>query len=390
MPLAALILSNDCEEGRDLPLLLPVAGQTLLEFHARTLNARGVGHIVLLVDRLPSALLSALDRLKSAGIGVDVVRSASQAADSIHPDERLIVVSGRLVFPPAHYDVLTAEDAGLCLLTVPDKPEFQHFERIGPQSRWTGIALLNGQLLRETAAMLGDWELGPTLLRVAVQKNVRQTAAAHAERISMPATIAEAAQAGAALAASVAPTGLDWVDRLVVAPASARLAGLAMKRMLSVTLLGVVAGVMGIAAFGLAVFGVEWAGFLLYLLAAIPIAMGEILDQVGARGSRLLHHVKRWRVPNLALLIVVSAGVLLFDKINPVLAVLALWCASALLLSEQLRGKSVAPAWLAGPHAVALILILAFAAGYCAAGLGIATAYLLAAQYWRQRNMNAA
>jgi hypothetical protein len=62
------------------------------------------------------------------------------------------------------------------MLTLPDTGLDERFERIDADARWAGLALLQGAFLRETAAMLQDWDLQSTLLRRAVQSGARQIA----------------------------------------------------------------------------------------------------------------------------------------------------------------------------------------------------------------------
>ena len=78
MSLAGLILTDDDVLGGDAPArtLLPVAGQTLIEYQVRIARACGAAHIVVLVDRIPGALVSAFDRLRADGMDVDVARDA--------------------------------------------------------------------------------------------------------------------------------------------------------------------------------------------------------------------------------------------------------------------------------------------------------------------------
>ena len=44
----------------------------------------------------------------------------------------------------------------------------REWELIDAQSRWAGALLVDGELVRRTARMLGDWNLQSTLLRNAV------------------------------------------------------------------------------------------------------------------------------------------------------------------------------------------------------------------------------
>ena len=70
---------------------LPVAGRTLIERQARLATLAGAERIVLLIERLPGGLTGAIDRLRRDGIAIDVARSAGDAADRFHPDERVLI-----------------------------------------------------------------------------------------------------------------------------------------------------------------------------------------------------------------------------------------------------------------------------------------------------------
>ena len=63
------------------------------------------------------------------------------------------------------------------MLTVPDGGFGELYERIDAESRWAGLAAIDGALLRETATMLRDWDLQSTLLRRALQAGARHVAA---------------------------------------------------------------------------------------------------------------------------------------------------------------------------------------------------------------------
>ena len=63
------------------------------------------------------------------------------------------------------------------MLTVPDGGYGELYERIDAGARWAGLAAIDGALLRETAAMLRDWDLQSTLLRRTLQAGARHVAA---------------------------------------------------------------------------------------------------------------------------------------------------------------------------------------------------------------------
>lgn len=175
MSLAALIAAyHEADEPEGgLRATLPLAGRTLIERQARLAASAGAAPIVILVERLPPELVTALDRLRSEGVAVKIARNPVEAAEAVHPDDRLLMIADGLISDEAHVGRLLSA-GGNALITVPDHGTSDRFERIDAHSRWAGLALLTGQALKQTVAMLQDWDLQSTLLRRAVQGGARQ------------------------------------------------------------------------------------------------------------------------------------------------------------------------------------------------------------------------
>ncbi|MDB5663200.1 MAG: hypothetical protein JWM38_2004 [Sphingomonas bacterium] len=171
MALAALIAA--CAQvdsgGEGLRATLPLVGATLLEHQVRLARRAGAAHVVVLVERMPAALTAAFDRLRRDGIAVDIARTAADAADRIHPDEKLLVFADGCLPGQPLLDRLVAATPP-ALITVPDHSERQNFERIDSLTRWGGLALIQGAHLRRTVAMLGEWDMLSTLLRRTLQQ----------------------------------------------------------------------------------------------------------------------------------------------------------------------------------------------------------------------------
>jgi hypothetical protein len=165
---AALILVGEYPVGDRPAMLMKLAGQTLLERLVRQVKAVGVNHIVVLSAALPAEIVGIIDRLRQEGLALDLARDAVDAADRIHPDEKLIVIDGPLIVAQSCFSALLARE-GPAVMTIKDCPPGQNFERIDAQDYWLGIALLDGTHLRATSTRLGDWVLGSTMLRQAVQ-----------------------------------------------------------------------------------------------------------------------------------------------------------------------------------------------------------------------------
>lgn len=175
MTLAALIAAYQDADAPDsgLRATLPLAGRTLVERQARLAASAGASSILVLVERVPPELLAALDRLRAEGVQITLARTATEAAEALHPDDRLLLFADGFIADEAHINRLLGAGAN-ALLTIPDLGVDDRYERIDAQSRWAGLALTTGQALKQTVAMLQDWDLQSTLLRRVVQAGARQ------------------------------------------------------------------------------------------------------------------------------------------------------------------------------------------------------------------------
>jgi hypothetical protein len=229
---------------------------------------------------VPSELLAAVDRLRGQGIAVIVARSAADAADAIAPDDPLLLVADGLLASTAHVDRLL-ELGGLSLLTVPDARVDDRFERIDAQSRWAGLALLDGALLHRTAETLGDWDLQSTLLRRAVQGGARQIAV-RGEEVDDQITVAEREDdlegAEERLVRGAAARRHDWVSAYLLAPVEAPASGALLAQpvtpggiRLGAALIGLL-GALSFASHGLGL------GLALLLVASFAEGVGDRLS----------------------------------------------------------------------------------------------------------------
>jgi len=282
--LAALIAAyHEAEEpGGGLRATLPLAGRTLVERQARLAASAGAVPIVILVERIPPPLLGAIDRMRSEGLKIAVARSAQEAAEAVHPDDSLLVMADGLVADEVHIERLI-EVGRSTLLTVPDLRVDDRFERIDAHSRWAGLALLDGALLKQTAAALQDWDLQSTLLRRAVQNGARQLAL-RGEPADDRVTVAERAEDLADIEARILDAASasreDWVSRYLLAP----LERLATDLLLPGPVTGgwLCAVGAGLTLLAVAAFAAGWLWLgLIFLLLATP------LDGIGERLAAL-------------------------------------------------------------------------------------------------------
>lgn len=174
MPLAALIAAQEnLESGGGLRATLPLVGRTLIEHQVNVAVRAGAGRIILLVERVPAALAQAIDRLRRDGVSIEAARSVSDAADRFHPDDDVLLIGDGCIAGQGVVDLLVGTDAP-AVLVLPDTSEQAMFERIDPESRWAGFALITGASLQDTSRMLGDWDLTSTQLRRSIQEGARR------------------------------------------------------------------------------------------------------------------------------------------------------------------------------------------------------------------------
>lgn len=384
MALACLIVG--CEEARGpggrLRAELPFAGASLIDYQARQAAAAGARHIVLLVERMPAALTAAIDRLKRDGVPVEVARSVADAADHIHPEERLLVIGDGVIADNETFARIAAAPP-LTMLTLADSAATQHWERIDATRRWAGLALFNGALLRRTVEMLGDWDLQSTLLRRAVQAGAAgiEGDAGGTDPLLF---IIEDEPTGQvierALAERVMLEPAGWPDALLFSPVARLLAPEALMRGVGGAWLR--GGGLGMSALALvaAAFGWFFAAALLLLFGALVESIGRHADALGLRdGARAI----AWVRARTALL----AGALAIVPVRLIVdgggwghgAVAAAVAGAMLALALQRLGSRAVPSrWIADGDALVILFALLALFGQAGAGLGAMALYAFA------------
>ncbi len=380
LPLAGLIIASEDADQVDLAACLPVAGMTLLEYQIRQARSAGAGHIVVLASRMPQALVTALDRLARDKITPDIARSARDAADRIHPEESLLVMADGIFAPP---DVIAHVAGSLQpLLLTRDAEGAGAFERIDGSAHWTGLALLDGGMLRETASLLGDWALGPTLLRIAVQRAVMRDhlSAAETDHVLHLAGEGDAIVANRLLASVPVGEG-GWINRIYGALGKLALPPL-MNRAglidlvplfpLALIALALIAGVAG------------WvhSGIGLLIAAHFPAWLADRLGRATSHRTRMLDLVMPaipWAASALCLLLAWYSYQVLADR-----AMLSLGLVAGLSLHNAESGKPTLDAVLA-----MLVLLLCSLSGFADIGfLLVILAGILPALWGRFKSRN--
>jgi hypothetical protein len=390
-PLAALIIvdESDGDAGNTGAFAETIAGTTVFERQVRQAVLSGAKHIVAFVRTVPAALVAALDRLRDAGIGIDIARTARDAADRFHPDERVLLFSGPVVTSGWLPDAVRDEGAA-SIFVLPDLPEHEQFERVDKLHRWPGIAVVAGSSVRMTAAMIGDWSFGPTLMRRALQDGaaLRDLGADRVFRVSEDLPAAAIAQQLTGGEPPPADSLVAMLLRPLIAPVSRRLAGLKT----SIFLLDIVPIILIILSLGLALYGWPAAGFAGLLLAdgvAVLVGRQAELALAEARVSAL---AGRWTSAVLALVLAI-ATFWTWQATGPgVATLLGLWLLVSWLLLLHVRSRLGARP--DEPHLgaadVALLLAMAMPFGYPSVAFSAVLLLVMAAQVRDQMRITAA
>jgi hypothetical protein len=381
LPLAALLIAGETP----LPRIL---GTDPVEFQLRRARVAGVAHAVIYVERVTSPLLATVDRLRRDGLSVDIARTVADAAELIHPDEGVLMIASDVVVSPERLSAV-ADSTEPVLLCVRDEPANDQFELIDPTARWTGFARIDGGLLRRTAAMVGDWDFGSTLMRRAVQEGAaRMTLSpeqAGADLIAFGGA-GSAQIAGRRLVATSPVENAGWGQRWLIAPVArllARVAGDA----------GVEAQWVTVAGFGL--FGVATvcalAGWIVASL--ILLLIGQLCDVAGNIGTHAGAGTLRWeklrfpvRAASAAVVVLAMGTTLTLRTAQWGCLVLAVVIIGATWLARPLVRDEVAMTnWRSDPPGHAIIGVLGFALGAPVAALLVSAAHAAISLGWALR-----
>ena len=394
MTLAALIAAyHEADDaGGGLRATLPIAGRTLVERQVRLAAGAGAEPVVVVVERVTAALGAALDRLRAEGVTLVLARSAEEAAEAVHSNDRILLVGDGLVAPEAAIARLIAID-GPAILVVPDLRVDDRYERIDAQSRWAGLALFDGEMLKQTASMLRDWDLQSTLLRRAVQAGARQISVRGEAEDELP-LVAETSDDLAELEAQIIAGANvrrgDWVSRYLLGPVERAATRALMPTGVTPTALGLAATLV-MALAGLA-FARHWLGFGLFLLL-----LATPLDGIAERLASLRLQGRLGPSWWSALLPVIAAGVLLILAYELAatrgwgcLALAGTIVAFAVALRIEAAGRDVpGKLWLAEPKGMSWLMLPFAAANLWGTGLTVLAFYAGASFFWAQRQAHA-
>lgn len=373
MALGALVAAYGEADGGDaLRATLPLAGRTLLAHQVRTAAALGAAPVVVLVERVPEALVSTMDELAGDGIPVAMARSAAEAAELLPPDGPVLVVGDGVVAPRATLERV-AHVGAPAVLTLPDNPGLERWERIDGGTRWGGVALATPEAVADVADMLGEWDMPSTLLRRLVQDGAaRVPVRADGGAPILALHAGELHGVEKRLLASASPLRHDWARARLLpfleGPAVARLAPT------TASPAGLLWGAVGLMLLSAFFFGHGWLGAgLIAALCATPVA--GVAERLAAVRMQPLRRAQELRLAFLAaavLALLVLAGRLWLDGAGwgVVLAAVGVPLWAAAQRGEARHARSGAPApWLLSVANAAWASIPLAALGWWAEGV---------------------
>jgi len=392
VPLAALILAQGDSDvaPSSQPLLLTLGGQTLLERLAYQATRMGAAHIILCAGALPGGMVSALDRLKARGLDIALARSPREAADKLHPDENVLVYA----------NVVFVQDEALSrmvgsgvpeMLTLPEPWGRDRFERIDATDNWAGVATLPASLIRETVAMLGEWAFAPTLIRRAVQQGVTRTPLAlrdEAETDEIAPIIQDDLSGTARAIARHADVVADGVvERRALMPVLRRFAAWVSLKPVSSTMMAALALTLLAATVGLACVNQPIPAFALLIAASVTTLLTKLLGQTGVPEPKAMARLLDGRSLVLPIILISGAAYGFTGwKGQWATAIFALWLAVQMLITiHAARRGARLPHWRAGATGEALVLLVAYAAGWPIIGLVLILVHAVISQVWVQQ-----
>lgn len=395
-PIAALILAqNDADVSpASQPLLLTLGGQTLLERLAYQAARMGAGHIILCAGALPAAMVSALDRLRARGLDIGLARSPREAADMLHPDEKVLVFANVVFIQDGELMELVTSDAPT-VLTLPEPWGRDRFERIDATDNWAGVASLPASMVRETVAMLGDWAFAPTLIRRAVQQGVTRAPLSlrnEAETDEIAPIVKEDLSGTARAIARHANISTEGVvERMGIMPALRPLAAWVSLKPVSSTMIAALTLLLLAGSVAAACVAQPVVAFAFLIGSAILALLTKLLGQTGVPEPGWMSRILEWRCLVLPIILLIGAGYGFSgwrgQWFEPSLAI---WGAvQSLIVIHAARHGALLPAWRLGMTGESVLLLVAYVAGWPALGLGLAIVHSVANQLWlQQKSMN--
>lgn len=383
MTQAALIILED-----DRPTT-SVLGLAWPEFQMRRAVRAGARHLVIVADRVSRDVVEAVDRLRAEGLSTTLARTTAEVADLFHPDETVLLMTGSAVVGEGQLKSLL-DAAKPTLLCVDAERAGPGHELIDARSHWVGMARIDGAQIRATVTMVGDWDLGSTLLRKAVAGRALRTTLSGDDFLVDASDATGATQASRALVSGANAVARGWGGQWVVEPL-ARLFVRSFPAILPPLARFGPWAAMAIFVLAPIVQGRQWTTFAVavFLFASLVAASARI----AAAATGIIGRSGRLAVSTCDLAAMVLLGLivvaLLPDQTPMVLAiVIVAFTALADRLFDVARVTN--PPWLSdiAGHTIILLIASLFGASGMIVGLALCAAHALASLAFLQNRLS--
>ncbi|MFN3591211.1 MAG: CDP-alcohol phosphatidyltransferase family protein [Thermaurantiacus sp.] len=295
MPGFALLSVGEAPPGEVPPGLRVAAGRTLVERQLRQLLHETDAELLLLAPAVPDRLarwLASQPRVRCVATPEALARHLAGRVDGglvLAPglliDERLIRAMARAAPGPA-------------MLVFSGTPP-EGALRLDSGTHSAGLIRLPAPLISRTALQLGDWDLGATLERAAVEAGARRIAVESLDRYdpprrrelpflwARPESVADCRAATSAVIAAAQKGCLDWPARFLHPPVENLLVRLLLPTRITPNMVTLLTAILGIGALAAFLIGQPLVGLGLVLL------IGP-LDGVDGKLARARVEYSRW------------------------------------------------------------------------------------------------
>lgn len=168
----ALLSAASLVDGGRGGALQHIAGQSLLGYQVSALHRLGIPTFLIEVDTIPGELLNLADSFRYLGARVEFVRTAKDIQAFLKPGQKLVIQAEAHYFSASMTGKLVSATAPF-VATVDGREENAAFERIDLNTRWAGFALIDAGIARSMVELPEGWSMASSLLRLAVQHDVR-------------------------------------------------------------------------------------------------------------------------------------------------------------------------------------------------------------------------
>lgn len=382
LSVAALIFAPPTDVEMAYPSQVLVVGQSVLEFQVRSAHRAGAQHILVFAERITSHILAAIDRLARDAIKVELVRTAAEAGDHLHPEELTMVAAANVVAEPAVFNHLV-ERVAVCVLAVRDVAGSEALERIDGFTRWSGLALLSGSLIRQTAHTVGEWDFAGTLLRQALQAGVALEIQDRSENEALLIAIVQdqetATMVNKALLRGEQVPSAGLIDQYLWAPLSSLVMPWLLRGAIEPNFWVALVGLLSIMTLACAWFAPMIVPLLIFVVAGLVTRIAQRLVRISLRSARHINIIIMGRAIAGGMSFVIIARHLVDYGIGWGYYILAVWLLLELfrlsILDPWFIGKQGLPVWRAAPDAIAIGLIIGHLVDFDVLALELMVAY---------------